>query len=315
MAPGAFADNDCADGIYLPLPPVAYLFDGNQCIRFFTDPQTNARYGYLRGTSFAAPEVAGAAALLWAARPSLKSFEVATLLQHGSTQTTGTGWDQNDGWGVLNVARSLELATGQSAADRIALGAAAGPATIGAGRRLSETAALNWGDGTAVTAATVACAGTVSGKAVAPLVQELTNGQVTCAWRTPVTGAGHTLTGTISVTESQTGLVATQPFTVALGDVTPPNVHAVPADGTWGAAVPLHFVATEETGRVAVRVRVSRGKEVVATSSGHAESGADTSIRWTAPRTQTAKAFHFCVTATDKAGNVSAPSCAAIRLT
>jgi subtilisin family serine protease len=205
LAPGAFADNDCKNGIYLPLPPVAWLFDGNQCIRFFNDPDTKARYGYLRGTSFAAPEVAGAAALLWAARPNLKSFEVATLLQHGSTQSDGTGWNQNDGWGVLNVARSLELATGESAADRIALGAATGPATVGAGRQLTEAAAVNWGDGTAVSAATVACAATVVGQTVQPLFEGFVNGQATCTWRTAASGGGHTLTGTITATEPQTG--------------------------------------------------------------------------------------------------------------
>ncbi|MDX6411310.1 MAG: serine protease [Gaiellaceae bacterium] len=313
LAPGAFADNDCKNGIYLPLPPVAWLFDGNQCIRFFTDPD-NTRHAYLRGTSFAAPEVAGAAALLWAARPSLKSYEVVTLLQHGSTQSDGTGWNPNDGWGVLDVAKSLELATGQSAADRIALGAATGPATVGAGRKLTETAAVNWGDGTAVSAATVACAATVRGKTVEPLFEGFVNGQATCTWQTPASGGGRTLTGTITVTEPQTGLSATQPFTLALGDVTRPKVQAEASTGRWGTNVPLHFVANEATGAVSVKVRVLRGSAVVAISSGHAASGAAASIGWKAPSAPTTHAFHFCVTATDTAGNVSAPSCAPIRL-
>ncbi len=77
--------------------------------------------------------MAGAAALIWAARPFLKNFEVAELLQHGANQTLGTGWNQVDGWGVMDVARSLELATGESTADRIVLAAATAPATARAG--------------------------------------------------------------------------------------------------------------------------------------------------------------------------------------
>ena len=41
-------------------------------------------YGYASGTSFAAPQVAGAAALVWAANPRLRASEVAAILkQHG----------------------------------------------------------------------------------------------------------------------------------------------------------------------------------------------------------------------------------------
>jgi hypothetical protein len=92
-------------------------------------------------------------------------------------------------------------------------------------------------------------------------------------------------------------------------------VHAQVSTGRWGASVPLHFVATEATGPVSVKVRVFRGSAVVAMVSGHAASGADASIGWAAPSAPTTTAFRFCVTASDTTGNVSAPSCAPIRLT
>jgi subtilisin family serine protease len=314
LAPGAFADGDCHDGIYAPLSPVANFFDGNRCLRLFSDPPATARYTYLNGTSFAAPEVAGAAALIWAAAPNLKSYEVAGLLLHGATQHNGVGWNATDGWGVLDVARSLELATGRSAADRIDLAATSGPAKLAAGRRLTETAAVEWGDGIAVGAATVTCGATVGGTTMQPLVQAFANGRATCTWATPIAGGGHLLTGTISATEPGSGLSATKTFTTALGDVIRPTVHALASVGRWGSRVPLHFVASEATGAVAVRVRVLRRGAVVGTVSGRAASGADASIGWTAPRDRTTQMYRFCVTAKDKAGNVSAKSCAAIRL-
>ncbi len=42
---------------------------------------TRGLYGYSSGTSFAAPQVAGAAALVWAANPALSSRQVADLLK------------------------------------------------------------------------------------------------------------------------------------------------------------------------------------------------------------------------------------------
>jgi hypothetical protein len=307
LAPGAFADNDCHEGIYLPLPPVASLFDGNQCIRSFVEP--NARYAYLRGTSFAAPEVAGAAALIWAARPDLKNFEIATLLQHGADQLNGAGWNSSTGWGVLDVARSIELATGQSAADRIDLAVKTNPASAGAGLKVTETAGLTWGDGTAVGEAGVACAATVEGAPLTPLVQSISNGLVTCIWRTPTSAAGRSLVGTIGATEPHSGLTASKPFVTRLTDVTAPTVHARASSGRWGQHVALHFVTHDAVGVVSVRARVFRGKTVVATRLGKASP-----LGWTAPSAPKVQSFRFCVTASDQAGHTSAPSCAPIRL-
>ena len=120
VAPGAFADGDCQHGDYAPLPPVARMFDGT-CGLVFTNQTTGARYAYMRGTSFATPEVAGAAALLWAARPDLKSYDIAKFLEQGTAQAPH-GWLYTLGWGVLDVAHSLELETGLSAADSIQMG-------------------------------------------------------------------------------------------------------------------------------------------------------------------------------------------------
>jgi subtilisin family serine protease len=65
-------------------------------------------YGYSSGTSFAAPQVAGAAALVWAANAALSARQVAEILKHTAS---GAGqWNPELGFGVMNVAAAVELA-------------------------------------------------------------------------------------------------------------------------------------------------------------------------------------------------------------
>lgn len=65
-------------------------------------------YGYASGTSFAAPQVAGAAALVWAANPRLRAKEVATILKR--TASGGGKWSPQLGYGVLDVAAAVAQA-------------------------------------------------------------------------------------------------------------------------------------------------------------------------------------------------------------
>jgi subtilisin family serine protease len=65
-------------------------------------------YGFSSGTSFATPEVAGAAELVWAANPALSARQVATILKRSAT---GRGaWTPTLGFGILDVAAAVELA-------------------------------------------------------------------------------------------------------------------------------------------------------------------------------------------------------------
>ena len=64
-------------------------------------------YGWASGTSFAAPEVAGAAALVWAANPRLTAGQVAKVLKQSAT---GTSWSPGLGWGRLDAAAAVQLA-------------------------------------------------------------------------------------------------------------------------------------------------------------------------------------------------------------
>ena len=67
-------------------------------------------YGYSSGTSFAVPEVAGAAALVMAANPLLAATDVARVIKQSAS---GDGeWTPELGFGVLDVARAVEVATG-----------------------------------------------------------------------------------------------------------------------------------------------------------------------------------------------------------
>jgi len=65
-------------------------------------------YGFASGTSFATPEVAGAAALVWAANPGLSAPQVSTVLKRSAS---GRGaWTPSLGFGVLDAAAAVALA-------------------------------------------------------------------------------------------------------------------------------------------------------------------------------------------------------------
>ncbi len=75
-------------------------------------------YGYASGTSFSAPEVAGAAALVWAANPLLDATRVAGILKE-TASGHGT-WTADLGWGVLDVGAAVQRAMGATAPTAIA---------------------------------------------------------------------------------------------------------------------------------------------------------------------------------------------------
>jgi subtilisin family serine protease len=64
-------------------------------------------YGWASGTSFAAPEVAGVAALVWGVNPHLTVRQVANVLKQSAA---GNTWNHELGWGSLDAAAAVQLA-------------------------------------------------------------------------------------------------------------------------------------------------------------------------------------------------------------
>lgn len=89
-------------------------------------------YGYGSGTSFAAPQVAGAAALVWAANPQLRADEVASILEQ-TASGQGT-WTAELGYGVLDVAAAVARAQDPTHAPLLRLD----------GTRTGTRVALSW---------------------------------------------------------------------------------------------------------------------------------------------------------------------------
>ena len=77
-------------------------------------------YGWSSGTSFSTPEVAGAAALVWAANPALNAQQVAGILK---ATASGRGrWNPRLGYGVIDAAAAVASARGRSVDPRFQAG-------------------------------------------------------------------------------------------------------------------------------------------------------------------------------------------------
>jgi serine protease len=66
------------------------------------------RFAYLLGTSMAAPQVTGAAALIRSLNPDLSAADVIRVIKF--TARRSGGWDANLGWGILNAGAALAAA-------------------------------------------------------------------------------------------------------------------------------------------------------------------------------------------------------------
>jgi len=79
---------------------------------------TTASGGYagMAGTSFAAPQVTGLASLIWAINPGLTNDEVYRLIEQGA-KTLGGGYNEQTGYGLIDIGKTLQLAGGEAASD------------------------------------------------------------------------------------------------------------------------------------------------------------------------------------------------------
>ena len=71
-------------------------------------PGARGLFGYASGTSFAAPQVAGAAALVWGVNPALSARDVARILKE--TASGHGAWTPELGYGVIDVAAAVARA-------------------------------------------------------------------------------------------------------------------------------------------------------------------------------------------------------------
>ena len=86
--------------------------------------QMGGGYVSTGGTSYSAPIVAGVAALVMAANPSLSADQVQNIIKQSADDLGATGWDPIYGTGRVNAARAVSMAAAGGTVDTI-------PPTVG----------------------------------------------------------------------------------------------------------------------------------------------------------------------------------------
>lgn len=67
----------------------------------------NGEYGYNKGTSMAAPQVAAVAALIWSKYPHLTPHQIREHIRLTAQDLSGNGWDERSGYGLLRADQAL----------------------------------------------------------------------------------------------------------------------------------------------------------------------------------------------------------------
>lgn len=109
MAVASTTDDDAKSGFSNPGPQVEVAAPGSDVL----STQLNNSYDTSSGTSFAAPYVAGLAALIRGVNPSLTAQEVRQLIIDSADDVSTPGFDNGTGWGRINAFTALS-STGSS---------------------------------------------------------------------------------------------------------------------------------------------------------------------------------------------------------
>lgn len=122
-----------------------------------TQNTPNTPYGPWQGTSFASPVVAGVAALVLSANPTLSGAQVVSLLEQSADDVDGPGYDPYFGYGRVNALRAVSMA---SAAPGAVVSLPPGtPAVV----LSSPTSNSQFASGTSVSLQAIASASTAGG--------------------------------------------------------------------------------------------------------------------------------------------------------
>ena len=152
-------------------------------------------YGYGSGTSFSSPEVAGTAALVWAANPGLTATDVAGVLKQSASGHGG--WNENTGYGVLDAAAAVARAQGTSVAV---------PTVSLAGTRSGLRVSLSWSSPGAVSYRLL-----VSRDGGSPRILLGSTTATTTGYRLD---PGHSYSFTVTATDTWGLTVASRPYAI-----------------------------------------------------------------------------------------------------
>jgi subtilisin family serine protease len=154
-------------------------------------------YGYGSGTSFSSPEVAGAAALVWAANPGLGATGVAEILKQSASEHGG--WNEDTGFGNLDVAAAVARAQGTGVAE---------PAVNLGGTRTGLRVSLSWSSPGAVSYRL-----SVSRDGGLPRILLRSTSATTTNYKLE---PGHSYSFTVAASDPFGRTVASSPYTVTL---------------------------------------------------------------------------------------------------
>jgi hypothetical protein len=224
---------------------------------------------------------------------------------------------------VVDAAKAVELATGKSSADSVALtNASFNPSPPFSGESVALTVQARWQDGMVIPSGSVTCSAVAGETRVSELPGQLTNGTAQCSFQVPPHSAGKQLIADIEVTDVD-GNHDGHTLEVKIGDNVAPITKAISSHGRYGHAVLLRYRISDDSGQARPVATVIKGGTRVATLRGTfapVQASQAHAIRWQAPPPRSkavplaGKTWKFCVSGTDRSANRGTPSCARLVL-